>query len=586
MFLLPTIVVGVVVARILGGRLSRLLEVKIRAPFLVLVALLDQIVLFTHLGSAIPAAPAKALHLASYALLLLFAYLNRRLRPLLPVLLGLVLNATAIVANGGHMPASESAIHAAGLGSLAGSNVSVHAHHLAFLGDVFALPRELPLANIFSIGDILIGTGMIAFIALVSVTGSEQPLSAARLVAPLRRTAYRRLALGKFASQLGDWVTLAALIGWIYSKTGSTSQVSAMLILRLAPPILGGGLAAVVVDRFPKRRLLVSAELLRGAAVGVAVAGVIGGGTPLVYAALAFSGVLAALTAAALPAVVPTLLPVEEYASANAGLGVAGNVAMAAGSLLAGLALAAASVVTALAVDVTTFAVAAYLYSRVAFPSRTPRTQPDGAPATSARRSLLYVLGRRRLAILIGAFGAATLATGLTNASLPRFLDSSTHLGPGSYGFAIAAISAGLACGHVTVGCTSINDAAYRWIGGGLVGMALLLALLALTTHWPTALLMLGAIGFVDGTTDILFETAVQRDADPDHYGAVFGVAGAFVTTTMLASVVAAPVLNGLFPVRIVLFAGASVLTVAGVVALVGAATDSPPRLLPRTVDV
>ena len=586
MFLLPTIVVGVVVARMLGGRLSRLLEVRIRAPFLIVVALLDQIVLFTQLGASIPATPAKAFHLASYALLVAFAILNRRLRTLLPLLVGMLLNATAIVANGGRMPASESAVHAAGLDSLAGSNVSVSARHLAFLGDVFALPRALPLTNIFSIGDTLIGAGMIAFIVLVSVTGSEQPLSAARLVAPLRRTAYRRLALGKFASQLGDWVTLAALIGWISSKTGSTSQVSAMLILRLAPPILGGGLAAIVVDRFPKRALLVSVELLRGVAVGVAVAGVVGGTTPLIYAALAFSGVLAALTAAALPSVVPTLLPVEEYASANAGLGVAGNVAMATGSLLAGLALADASVAAALAVDVTTFAVAAYLYSRVAFPGRTPRTQPDEAPATPVRRNLFYVLGRRRLTILIGAFGAATLATGLTNASLPRFLGSGTHLGAGSYGFAIAAISVGLAGGHLTVGFTSINEAAYRWIGGGLVVMASLLALLALTTHGPTALLVLGAIGFVDGTTDILFETAVQRDADPDHYGTVFGVAGAFVTTTMLASVVAAPVLNGVLRVQVVLFAGAAVLMVAGVVALVGAATESPSRLLPGVADV
>lgn len=586
MFLLPTIVVGLVVARVLGGRLSRLLEVRIRAPFLVVAALSDQIVLFTHLGAAIPATPAKALHVASYLLLFAFAILNRRLRALLPLLVGMLLNATAILANGGHMPASRSALRAAGLDTLAGSNISVGAHRLGFLGDVFALPGSLPMANVFSVGDVLIGGGMVAFIVLVSVAESEQPLSARRLVAPLRRTAYRRLALGKFASQLGDWVTLAALIGWVYSKTGSTSQVSAMLVLRLAPPILGGSVAAVVVDRFPKRALLVSVELLRGVAVAVAALGVVGGVIPLVYAALAFSGVLAALTAAALPSVVPTLLPHEEYASANAGLGVAGNVAMAAGALLAGLSLADASVGAALTVDVATFAVAAWLYSRVAVPARMTLAQPGGEPAVRTRGGILYVLGRRRLTILIGAFGAATLATGLTNASLPRFLNSGAHLGAAGYGFAIAAISIGLTCGHLTVGFTSISESAYRWIGWGLFVMAALLADLALTTHGPTALLILGAIGFVDGTTDILFETAVQRDADPDHFGAVFGFAGTFVTTTMLASVIAAPILNGLLPVHVVLLGGAAALTVAGAVALLGAATADGRRPWPRLAGV
>ncbi len=30
---------------------------------------------------------------------------------------------------------------------------------LPFLGDVFALPRPIPLANVFSVGDVLIGVG-------------------------------------------------------------------------------------------------------------------------------------------------------------------------------------------------------------------------------------------------------------------------------------------------------------------------------------------------------------------------------------------------------------------------------------------
>jgi hypothetical protein len=35
---------------------------------------------------------------------------------------------------------------------------------LSFLGDIFAVPRELPFANVFSIGDVLIAAGAIVVI--------------------------------------------------------------------------------------------------------------------------------------------------------------------------------------------------------------------------------------------------------------------------------------------------------------------------------------------------------------------------------------------------------------------------------------
>ena len=57
---------------------------------------------------------------------------------------------------------------------------------LWFLGDVFALPARLPLANVFSVGDLLIGLGMIAFIILSSTAERESTVDWARLAQPFR----------------------------------------------------------------------------------------------------------------------------------------------------------------------------------------------------------------------------------------------------------------------------------------------------------------------------------------------------------------------------------------------------------------
>jgi MFS family permease len=100
--------------------------------------------------------------------------------------------------------------------------------------------------------------------------------------------------------------------------------------------------------------------------------------------------------------------------------------------------------------------------------------------------------------------------------------------------------------------------------------MSLLFVGLALTQHLWTAMLLLALIGFIDGTTDVLFDTIVQREADSRYYGRVFGLASAFFTTTMMGAVAAAPLVNRLADAhRVILFAALGLL-VAGVGALLG----------------
>jgi hypothetical protein len=82
------------------------------------------------------------------------------------IVLGAGLNLAAIVANGGAMPAGADALAALGI-DITGHAGSIAAERPALepLTDIFALPRWMPLANIFSIGDVLIGIGVAIAIA-------------------------------------------------------------------------------------------------------------------------------------------------------------------------------------------------------------------------------------------------------------------------------------------------------------------------------------------------------------------------------------------------------------------------------------
>jgi hypothetical protein len=84
------------------------------------------------------------------------------------VALGAALNLAAISANGGAMPADPAALALAGLDGPGSHTNSVVLAEPALrpLTDIFAIPAAWPLANVFSVGDVLIGVGIVAVIAL------------------------------------------------------------------------------------------------------------------------------------------------------------------------------------------------------------------------------------------------------------------------------------------------------------------------------------------------------------------------------------------------------------------------------------
>jgi len=68
---------------------------------------------------------------------------------------------------------------------------------------------------------------------------------------------------------------VAVLVGWVYQSTSSVTQVALLMVIRLVPPIVGGGVAASIVDRLPDKA---SRELAFGLAASVIV---VDGRTPM-----------------------------------------------------------------------------------------------------------------------------------------------------------------------------------------------------------------------------------------------------------------------------------------------------------------
>src|SRR5689334_7704794 len=161
MFILYGVLAGLVVGALLGGRLEQLSEIRFRFGFLVVVALVVQIAVFSPIGDVLPAAVARGLYVASTAAVALVVLANVRLPGLPLVALGAAANLAAILANGGSMPADPGALAVAGVSIGPHTNSVIETRPaLEPLTDIFAIPGWVPLANVFSIGDVLIAIGI------------------------------------------------------------------------------------------------------------------------------------------------------------------------------------------------------------------------------------------------------------------------------------------------------------------------------------------------------------------------------------------------------------------------------------------
>lgn len=161
MFILYPLAIALVVGLVSGGRIGRLAEIHIRWWWLAIAGLAVQVVLFSPaLADIGPAGPV--IYVASSLAVLLAVAANWRLPGAPLVALGGVLNQVAIIANGGYMPTSAAALALAGLDPVDGYSNSRELVQPAvpWLTDIFALPAGLPWANVFSLGDILIGLGV------------------------------------------------------------------------------------------------------------------------------------------------------------------------------------------------------------------------------------------------------------------------------------------------------------------------------------------------------------------------------------------------------------------------------------------
>jgi MFS family permease len=155
---------------------------------------------------------------------------------------------------------------------------------------------------------------------MINVVDDEGRTSRVRLLTPLRIRDFRMLWTGMALSLLGDGVLLVAL-GWqayaLSNRPSAMALVGVALTLPQVGMLLVGG---VVSDRYPRRRVMLAADLVRGASLVVLASLSISGALTMwhLVSVAAVYGAASGFFMPAFDALVPTIVPEDRLTEANA----------------------------------------------------------------------------------------------------------------------------------------------------------------------------------------------------------------------------------------------------------------------------
>jgi len=152
----------------------------------------------------------------------------------------------------------------------------------------------------------------------------------------LKEKDFARLLTGQFLSALGDKLHYVALGVLIYRLTGSALEVGKMTLATFLPYLLFGLIAGAYVDRWNKKRTMITADLLRAVFVGL-IPILIGYSINLVYLLTFLSTTANLFFSPAKMAVIPAIFTKEKILTATSLAESSENITEILGFALAGV---------------------------------------------------------------------------------------------------------------------------------------------------------------------------------------------------------------------------------------------------------
>lgn len=372
---------------------------------------------------------------------------------------------------------------------------------------------------------------------------------------------FRRLFAAHSISRAGDAFNTVALVILVFDLTGSGLGVAGTVAFEVLPILLLGPLAGLVVDRYPRRWVMVVADLAR--AILALLVAVVGDSVILAYGVAFGLSAFGQLFNPAASSAVPDLVPEEALVDANATLWTVGVAVQIVLAPLAGALVAVFGMAVAFSINAASYLVSAALLAGL----RSPRTTVGdvGRPYAALFEGVRAVQASPLLGRLAAVHVLAALSAGATSGLLVVLATERLGVGPAGFGLLLGAIGLGAATGPVLLR-RWIRPSDRRWLFGPYAlrgGVDLTLATASSLSVAAPALLLYG-VGTSTGM--VAYQSTLQQEVAAEVRGRAFALYDVLWNGARLVSLGLGGILADAVGVQTVYAAGGILLLAAGAV--------------------
>lgn len=387
----------------------------------------------------------------------------------------------------------------------------------------------------------------------------------------LARPAYRRLWLARTTSQIGDVAQFTTLALLLFSLTGSGLGVSGAVLAEILPVLLLAPLAGGLVDRLPRVRVMVGADLFR--VLLAAVLAIWHDDVAVAYAVAFGLSAGQVFFSPAAQSLLPAVVADDELVTANSGIWTAAVTAQVLMAPVAAVLAVRVGFGAGFALNAASFALSALVLRGLREPDR-PAAVPAGGPFAYAGQALGGLAQIPLLRALAVGQLLAALSAGATSALLVVL--ATERLGGGEgFGVLIAAIGIGAATGPLVLLSRIREPRRPLFVFGPYALRGVVDLVLAITVSLPVAAVALLLYGLSTSVGAVTFTSLVQSRVPDELRGRAFAGFDVLWQSGRLVSLLAGGVLADAFGIQVVYLLGGLLLLGAATVGTLATAGDS-----------
>ncbi|MFD0048088.1 MFS transporter [Actinomycetes bacterium NPDC127524] len=366
----------------------------------------------------------------------------------------------------------------------------------------------------------------------------------------MKNKGYLLLMFAQAISSIGDWLSIVAIITLVGLKWNASPMEVSFIILCLAIPMaLLGPVAGTVADRFSRKTLMITSDLVRaGLILFLTVADTIW----VVYICLLAIGVFSAVFNPAKNGKLKELIAHDDMKAAMSITSMIDSSTKVMGPLLSGVLVTAFSTKPVFYIDSATFFISALLILFLPGVVQSFEKENGNEDRTDSSFKKEFLAGlsfiKSKTNILAGMFllGFSLLILQLSDSQIIVLIRELTAASPDLFGYMLTSSGIGMFLSGLLLTKKS-NYNAFTFMLIGVCGIGLSFGIIAVLTHFDMRFSIIwGSIlgmcaGFSASLVFVPFQASVQIETPVHLTGRVFGVINSVTTTATIIG----PLLGG-----------------------------------------